>query len=154
MMRNTIAGFLIGIAAVAVLIVAMGRMEESAVAAPAMAPTPAPVTRPSSPGYAIYTLFNARSISSTTTSTCYDVGRHSTVDALFVIDQGTVNTVTLHSMWSIDGTTLITGAAIASAVAVDTSDMQQLQVFGRYFCVRAAVANTHTVVVTVQGMAK
>lgn len=127
---------------------------QQAAAAPALAPTPVAVTRPPLSGYDIRTPFNAQSIISTTTSTCYDVARAATVDAVYVIDQGTTNTVTLYSMWSIDGSTLVTGTALASSIAADTTDMAQVQVFGRYFCVRATVANTNSVAVTVQTIAK
>lgn len=125
-----------------------------ATAAPGMAPTPVAVTRPAVAGYGVHTLFDARSITQTTTSTCVDVVRAATVDAVYVIDQGTTNTVTLYSMWSIDGSTLVTGTALVAGNAADITDMAQLQVFGRYFCVRASPTNTNTVAVTVQALAK
>ena len=121
---------------------------QQATAAPVMAPTPVAVTRPALTGYDI------RAITTHTTSSCYDVARAATVDAVYVIDQATTNTVTLYSMWSIDGTTLVTGTALASSIAADTTDMTQVQVFGRWFCVRAMVTNTNTLTVTVQTIAK
>ena len=105
-------------------------------------------------GYDIRAPLSARAITTHTTSSCYDVARAATVDAVYVIDQATTNTVTLYSMWSIDGTTLVTGTALASSIAADTTDMTQVQVFGRWFCVRAMVTNTNTLTVTVQTIAK
>lgn len=127
---------------------------QQATAAPVMAPTPVAVTRPALTGYDIRAPLSARAITTHTTSSCYDVARAATVDAVYVIDQATTNTVTLYSMWSIDGTTLVTGTALASSIAADTTDMTQVQVFGRWFCVRAMVTNTNTLTVTVQTIAK
>lgn len=126
----------------------------AAVAAPAAAPTPVSVTRPAGDGYVTVAPFSASAIAADTTSTCYDVAKYSVVDVLYSIDQGTTNTTTLTSKWSIDGTTLVSGVNIVASNAADATDMAQLQVFGRYFCVLANVANAETVTVTVQAIAK
>lgn len=153
-MRGALAGVMTGIILATFLLVGLTTAVQPTRGAALAAPTPAPVTRPDSPGYVVFTPFNSQAMTQTTTATCADVGRHSVVDVVYSIDQGTTNTVTLYSMWSINGTTLVTGTAIASAVAVDTLDMQQVQVFGRYLCVRAQTTNTNSVTVYVQGMAK
>lgn len=151
-MRGAILFVLAGVCIAALLLGAPAQFP--AAAAPAAIPTPAAVTRPAPGGFAIYTPFNARSITTTTTATCVDVVRAATVDVAYVVDQTTINTVTLLSMWSIDGSTLVTGTAIAADVAADTTDMTQLHVFGRYLCVRVTTANTNTVGITVQALAK
>jgi hypothetical protein len=82
------------------------------------------------------------------------VGGRSVVDVLYVIDQADVNTVTLTSKWSIDGTTTVSGVNLVASNSADASDMTQLQVFGRYFCILADVANTNAVTITAQAIAK
>lgn len=125
-----------------------------AAAAPQAVPTPVSVTRPAADNYVTVAPWSATAITADTTSTCYDVARYSVVDVLYSIDQGTVNTTTLTSKWSIDGTTLVSGVNIVASNAADATDMAQLQVFGRYFCVLADVANSNAVTLTVQAIAK
>lgn len=125
-----------------------------AAAAPQAAPTPVSVTRPAADNYVTVAPWSATAITADTTSTCYDVAKYSVIDVLYSIDQGTVNTTTLTSKWSIDGTTLVSGVNIVASNAADATDMAQLQVFGRYFCVLADVANSNTVTLTVQAIAK
>lgn len=123
-------------------------------AAPQAVPTPVSVTRPAQDGYITFNPFSASVVDEDTTSTCYDVGRYAVIDALYVIDQTSVNTVTLTAKWSIDGTTLVDGINLVASNAADASDMTQLGVFGRYFCVLANVSNTNDVTITVQAIAK
>ena len=123
-------------------------------AAPAAIPTPVSVTRPAGDGFVTFNPFSTTVVDGDTTSTCYDVGGRSVIDLLYVIDQTDVNTVTLTSKWSIDGTTTVSGINLVATNAADASDITQLQVFGRYFCVLADVANTNDVTVTVQAIAK
>lgn len=127
---------------------------ESAQAAPAAIPTPVSVTRPAGDGYVTFNPFTTAAVAADTTSTCFDVGGRSVIDVLYVIDQTDVNTITLTSKWSIDGTTTVSGVNLVASNAADASDMTQLQVFGRYFCILADVANTNTVTVTAQAIAK
>lgn len=142
------------IALVAVLASVSLLPQAPAAAAPAAIPTPVSVTRPSGDGVITFNPFSAEAVTADTTSTCFDVGDYSIVDVLYVIDQGTTNTLTLTSKWSIDGTTTASGVNLVASNAADATDMTQLQVFGRYFCVLADVANTNPVTVTVQAIAK
>lgn len=137
-------------------LVGMAMLPQSpAAAAPLAAPTPVSVTRPSNEATAItFSPFSAQAVTVDTTSTCFDVSKFAVIDALYSIDQGDVNTVTLTTKWSIDGTTTASGVALVSANAADATEMQQLQVFGKYFCVLADVANTNPVTITVQAIAK
>lgn len=125
-----------------------------AAAAPQAAPTPVSVTRPAADNYVTVAPWSATAITADTTSTCYDVAKYSVIDVLYSIDQTDVNTTTLTSKWSIDGTTLVSGVNIVASNAADATDMAQLQVFGRYFCVLADVANSNAVTLTVQAIAK
>ena len=134
---------------------ALAPQAESVQAAPAAIPTPVSVTRPAGDGYVTFNPFaGTSSIATDTTSTCFDVGGRSVIDVLYVIDQTDVNTITLTSKWSIDGTTTVDGVNLVASNAADASDMVQLQVFGRYFCVLANVTNTNAVTVTAQAIAK
>ncbi len=130
----------------------------AATAAPMAIPTPVSVTRPAGDGYITVAPFSAQILTEDTTSTCYDVAKFSVVDVLYSIDQSivadTANTTTLTTKWGIDSTTTVAGVNIVASNAADATDMAQLQVFGRYFCVFANVANSENVTVTVQGIAK
>lgn len=123
-------------------------------AAPQAIPTPVSVTRPAGEGFITFDPFSAAVVDEDTTSTCYDVGDYAVIDALYSIDQTSVNTVTLTARWSIDGITLANGINLVASNAADSTDMTQLQVFGRYFCVLANVTNTNDVTITVQAIAK
>jgi hypothetical protein len=132
----------------------MGMPQADVSAAPQAIPTPVSVTRPAAENYITFNPFTAAVLDEDTTSTCYDVAAYSVIDALYVIDQTEVNTVTLTAKWSIDGTTLVDGVNLVANNAADASDMTQLQVFGRYFCVLANVTNTNDITITVQAIAK
>ena len=113
-------------------------------AAPAAAPTPVSVTRPAnSAGYITFNPFTDAKLTADTGSTCFDVANYSVIDALFVVDQRVTNAITLTTRWGIDSTNLVNGVNIVAARSTDGSDMQQVQVFGRYFCVLAEVSNAN-----------
>lgn len=126
----------------------------AAVAAPQAVPTPVSVTRPAGDGFQTFTPFAGTAITEDTTSTCIDVANRSVIDLLYVIDQGTTNTTTLTTKWSIDGATTVSGINVVASNAADASDMVQLQVFGRYFCLLADVANTNPITINAQAIAK
>lgn len=127
----------------------------AATAAPAAAPTPVSVTRPGGDGtFITFDLFSSAVITEDTTSTCVDVGRFAVADVQYTIDQTAVNTVTLTTKFSVDGGTLVSGVNVVASNAADATDMQQLQLFGRYFCLLADVANSETVTVTAKAIAK
>lgn len=130
----------------------------AATAAPMAIPTPVSVTRPAGDGYITVAPFSAQVLTEDTTSTCYDVAKFSVVDVLYSIDQtivaDTANTTTLTTKWGIDSTTTVAGVNIVASNAADATDMAQVQVFGRYFCVLANVSNSQNVTVTVQAIAK
>jgi ABC-type transport system substrate-binding protein len=148
-------GFTVVIGLGLVLLMALALAPQADVsAAPQAIPTPVSVTRPAADNYITFNPFTAAALGEDTTSTCYDVAAYSVIDALYVIDQTAVNTVTLTAQWSIDGSTLVSGVNLVASNAADASDMTQLQVFGRYFCVLADVTNTDNVTVTVQAIAK
>jgi hypothetical protein len=155
-----VASLVVVVVLFAAMFAGMAVSSTPAAAAPAAIPTPVSVTRPGSEIAPI--TFNPfagdASITADTTSTCYDVGKFAVVDVLYVIDQtianSVVNTTTLTSKWSIDGTITASGVNVVASNAADATDIAQLQVFGRYFCILADVSNTNPVTVTAQVIAK
>lgn len=140
---------------VAATLVGIGVAQQTPVAAaPLAAPTPVSVTRPAGEGFITFDPFSTQVITADTTSTCFDIGKYAVIDALYKIDQTDVNTVTLTTKWGIDSTTLASGVNLVASNAADATDMQQVQAFGRYFCVLADVANSNQVTITVQAIAK
>lgn len=121
---------------------------------PVAGPTPVSVTRPAADGVITFDPFSARVVTGDVTSGCVDVGRFAVVDALYQIDQTDVNTVTLTTRWSIDGVLMASGVHLVTGNAADATDLQQVQVFGRFLCVLADVTNASPVTITVQAIAK
>lgn len=122
--------------------------------APLAIPTPVSVTRPAADKWITFTPFNAVALAADST-VCQEVADFSVADVLYVIDQGTTNTITLTTKWGVgDQTNLATGINVVASNAADATDMQQVQLFGRYFCLLADVTNTNPVTVTVQVIAK
>ncbi len=120
-----------------------------AMAAPEAAPTPVSITRPGGDGsFVTFDLFNTRVITSDTTSACVDIGKYSIADVQYTIDQGTTNTTTLTTKFSVDGGTLVSGVNVVASNAADATNMQQVQLFGRYICLLADVSNSNSVTVT------
>ncbi len=129
----------------------------AATAAPAAAPTPVSVTRPGGDGtFITFDLFNAAAITEDTTSACVDVGKYNVADVVYSFDQGAgvANTTTLTTKFSVDGGTLVSGVNLVASNSADATDMQQVQLFGRYLCLLADVTNSNTVTVTAKAIAK
>lgn len=76
----------------------------------------------------------------------------------YTIDQtlkdSIMNTTTLTTKWSVDGGTLVSGVNVVASNVADATDMQQVQTFGRYFCLLADVSNTNPVTVTAKAFSK
>lgn len=122
--------------------------------APLGAPTPVSITRPANGTFKVFDLFSTRPITQDTTSTCFDVGAYSLADVQYTIDQGTTNTTTLTTKWSVDGGTLVSGVNVVASNAADATDMQQVQTFGRYMCLLADVSTSDTITITAKAIAK
>lgn len=128
-------------------------------AAPAAAPTPVSVTRPMGGGeFQVVTLFNTVAITADTTSSCFDIGKFAVADVQYTIDQtladSVMNTTTLTTKWSVDGGTLVSGVNVVASNVADATDMQQVQLFGRYMCLTADVSNANPVTITARAIAK
>jgi hypothetical protein len=154
-MKGVIGGIAGGVLVLALLVgVMVGDGSLGVQAAPAAGPTPVSVTRPGDGSFITFDLFNNAAITADTTSACVDVGRFVVADVQYTIDQGTTNTTTLTTKWSVDGGTLVSGVNVVASNAADATDMQQVQLFGRYFCLLADVANSQTVTITAKAIAK
>lgn len=124
-------------------------------AAPAAAPTPVSAgVRTSDPGQ-YYLFFSDQTVSEATQSTnCFELGGYTLADVYYEVDVTDAQTVTLYLQFGNTEGNMVTGAAFASAVVTDTTDMQQVQLFGRYACAYVTVGTTNTVGVTVDAWAK
>lgn len=124
-------------------------------AAPAAAPTPVSAgVRSANPGQ-YYLFFNSQSVAEATQSTnCFELGDYTLADVYYDIDVTDAQTVTLYMQFGNTESNMVTGAAFASAVVTDTTDMQQVQLFGRYACAYVTVGTTNTVGITVDAWAK
>lgn len=122
--------------------------------APLAGPTPVTVTRPSASAPKTFQFWSNSALITSTTASCVDVGSYAVIDAQYYIDQTAVNTVTLTTQWSVDGSLITDGVDLVTNNAADSGDMQQAQVFGRYLCPRAIATNTNPVTVTLFVIAK
>lgn len=127
----------------------------AAEAAPMAAPTPVSVTRPNAvQPWRSFTPWNATTFTADTNSTCYEIADFSLADIQYTIDQGTTNTTTITMRWSNDGTTLVSGVNLVASNTADVTDMQQVQLFGRYMCLLADVTNSNTITITAKVLVK
>lgn len=138
----------LGVLMLAILFGVMLAPQGDVLAAPQAMPTPVSVTRPASDGVRVVEVWNTVPITADTTAACIDIGTASVIDAQFLIDQTAVNTVTLTSQWSINGSLLTDGVDFVTSNAADAGDMVQVQAFGRYVCPKADVTNTEVVTVS------
>jgi hypothetical protein len=153
-MKATVAGVGAGVLVLALLFgVMVGGGPNVVQAAPQAGPTPVSVTRPAGGDVQVFEIWNAEPLTADTTE-CVDIGAASVIDAQYQIDQGTTNTVTLTSQWSINGSLVTDGVDFVATNAADASDMVQVQAFGRYICPKADVTNSNPLTVTLYLVAK
>ena len=153
-MKRIFAGVGAGVLVLALVFGVLFQPQAAVQAAPQAAPTPVSVTRPAGDGVQGCEVWDGEPITEDTTADCVDIGAASVIDAQYQIDQGTTNTVTVTSQWSINGELVTDGADFATSNAADASDMVQVQAFGRYICPKADVANSNAVTVTLYLVAK
>lgn len=122
--------------------------------APMAAPTPNAATERTNGLPQMYTFFNATTMTADTTSSCFELANYDVMDLYYNIDQGTVNTTTLTLKFGNTESALVSGINIVAANAADANNLQPFQVFGRYTCIYADVANTNTITITVNALAK
>lgn len=122
--------------------------------APASVPTPVAAVERNAYAPTLYSFFDAETMTADTTSSCFALANYDIADIYYNIDQGTTNTTTLTMRFGNSPSALVNGTDIVTSNAADASDMQQLQLFGRYTCILANVSNTNTITITVNALAK
>jgi hypothetical protein len=122
-------------------------------AAPPAMPTPDSASRQGkTPRDAIF--FSARALAADTRSDCIESAGYDLMDIQYTVDQSTTNTITLKIQMSNDLVTYIDGLSAVSANAADASDMKQFQLFGRWTCINADVANANVITITARALFK
>ena len=148
-MRNKIFAGLVVATLIAVLFVGfLGPVSSTAYAyAPAFAPTPQSFN-PSVRDSQTFTFFSQESITADTRE-CLDMHSYDGADISYVIDETTVNTITLKVQFSNDNSHYYDSAqTLASAVVADDDGFQRFLTYGRSVCIYADVANSNAVVIT------
>ena len=118
-------------------------------------PTPA-VSNPMSTDNArapVY-FWTAEAITSSGGSNSTNLQNYELLDTMFVIDAGTLNTLTIKPQWSNDDTNWSDGADMLTNVIADVTTMTQQINFGRYTRLYATVQNTYPVTITAISVAK
>jgi hypothetical protein len=142
------------LALVALLLFTLESASRDASAAPQPAPTPVNVAYSTGAG-GVLTFFGSARITTDTNGPIVGVSEYEKIDLQYVIDQGaTPNTVTLSIQYSNDGTNWDPGLTIVSGNAADATAMQQFPLYGQFARVRADVALTQPVTITIPGLAK
>jgi hypothetical protein len=124
-------------------------------AAPMAAPTPLSVVY--SPGTStLQTIWSSEVITADGCSSLFEIRDVELIDLHWIVDVGDVNTTTLTLRFTNENsvTNLVTGAAVASSIAADQTNLQQFGLYGRYFCLYADVSNTNPITITALGKSK
>ena len=155
MRSNSVRATLPILTALVLILLAVATFAMSSPANVEAAPTPVSAgVRTSDPGQ-YYLFFSDQTVGAATQSTnCFELGDYTLADVYYEIDVTDAQTVTLYMQFGNTEANMVTGAAFASAVATDTTGMQQVQLFGRYACAYATVVSTATVGITVDAWAK
>ena len=157
-MRST-RFWIIAFVAALLFVALLGTMTsvEPSQAAPMPAPTPVSVAASGTAPKSIK-FFTAESTAADTTSDCVEVSGYNKADIYYsvTIDGSNVNTTTLTMQHGNSDTALADGANVAASIAVSTTAMQQMELFGGYVCLKvdATDTSTGTVIVTAHALVK
>lgn len=145
---------IVGILGLALLIGSMFFMKATSVqGAPNAIPTP--VTQyMRQPAPKVINFWATATALTADTRSCAQIDGYNTLDLHWIIDQGTVNTTTLTLQFSNITDSFVNGVAVATANALDSTDFQQFQVYGRQVCLHANVVNANAWTITAVGLAK
>lgn len=156
--RNTFAFTLAAAAILVIVLLSTLSYQSPATAAPMAAPTPVSVT---SAGVrsAVAEFWTTDVITSDRCSPGLSTLDHEKMDLQYVIDvrAGSVNTTTFSLRHSnvdntYDTTNWNTDKNVSSAISADGSVSQQYQIYNRWNCIYADVANTNPITVTFIGV--
>lgn len=83
------------------------------------------------------------------TRICQDLSAYRIADIQYVIDQNTTNTVTLKLQHSNNNSNFTDGQNLVAANAADANALNRYDLYGKYNCVYADVANSNSLTLTV-----
>ena len=158
-MRSNLKATLSILAALVLILLAVAAFSMSSPAnvEAALAAAPTPVSagvRSANPGQ-YYLFFSDQTVDEATQSTnCFELGDYTLADVYYDVDVTDAQTVTLYMQFGNTEANMVNGVAFASTVVTDTTNMQQVQLFGRYACAYVTVGTTNTVGITVDAWAK
>lgn len=157
MLNKTHRWFLAALSAAVIALVAlvasMPSVDYSSVqAAQLLAPTP--IAYANSGGTTKVAEFFNRTPIRADTRVCKDLREFKTADVQYVIDEGTVNTVTVKLQFTINGLNYVDGTAFATAAVADATGLGSYPIVGMQTCVFVDVSNANTVTITAIGIAK
>ncbi len=127
---------------------------ESAIAAPLAAPTPVISGWNADNSRYPVNFWLTEVITADGGTEAFTLANYEALDLQYVIDQTSVNTMTLKLQHSNDGSHWTDGASIVASNAADANALNQFANFGLYSRVYADVTNTNPVTVSVIGVAK
>lgn len=123
-------------------------------AALAAAPTPVSITQPVGLNPQLYTLYSGTAVTASAQGTCWELGKWAVADVQSIIDVSDTQTVTVKIQYSNNGTSLVDGATLVSAVSADSNTFVQAPLFGRFACAYVTLGTAAPVTVTVTAWAK
>lgn len=141
---------LLGVLAIALILLFVGVALPVSQAAPPAAPTPVANLISTGRDVTLVTLASLSSVSTTQAVTARQLGNGTKADVQYVITQGSpANTATITLQYSNDNTNWVSGPALVSSNTSSTTDMTQMAIMGFYQRISMTLAGTSTVTVSV-----
>lgn len=141
---------LLGVVAIALILLFVGVALPVSQAAPPAAPTPVANLISTGRDVTLVTLASLSSVSTTQAVTAKQLGNGTKADVQYVITQGSpANTATITLQYSNDNTNWVSGPALVSSNTSSTTDMTQVAIMGYYQRISMTLAGTSTVTVSV-----
>lgn len=156
MKANRIAPGVIAALVLVALLVSMVAGPSAGVAAPAPAPTPVAAGKAASGAVPqVVTLLDAVATVDDVTGPCVYVADYEKADIYYsvTVEAGNINTTTLTLQHGNTTGALVDGLGVASAVATDTTGLNQFALYGAYLCVTIDATDAATGTVTVSANA-
>lgn len=151
--RPALFAVVIAVGMILALVLAMPQQSEAAPGlAPAYAPTPVAAGKaPSGAEPRVVTLIDARTVSDDATGPCVEVSAFEKADIYYsvTVESGNINTTTLTLQHGNAPGALVDGLGVASAVATDTTGLNQFALYGAYLCLKIDTTDASTGSVTI-----
>lgn len=143
---------LLGVLAIALILLFVGVALPVSQAAPPAAPTPVANLLVHKSAPTLVTLASASGITATQAFASKQIGNGTTADVQYVITQGSpANTATITIQYSNDNVNWVSGPALVTSNSTSTTDLTPIAIFGFYQRISMTLAATNTVTVTVIG---